>query len=105
MATGEKPWKGYDMVLNIFSKLSQNQVPPLQGVQDVETLRFVKICLESDPEIRPGAEDLLLDPYLMVDPYSYQYATFVKDSMLKREQKLVTESSEGETDTDEHESD
>jgi serine/threonine protein kinase len=46
MATGAKPWKGFDLAMAIFSQLNQNKAPPLTSISSPQTATFVERCFE-----------------------------------------------------------
>ncbi|KAJ3116615.1 Serine/threonine-protein kinase wnk3 [Nowakowskiella sp. JEL0407] len=66
MCTKEYPYAECTNQAQIYKKVTQGIKPlALQKVTHPETRKFIEMCIQHDPKLRPRAFDLLRNPYLV----------------------------------------
>ncbi|KAI9004037.1 hypothetical protein BC832DRAFT_558344 [Gaertneriomyces semiglobifer] len=76
IVTKEYPYSECDNQAQIYKKVTSGIKPAAVGrVSDAEVRGFIEHCIESDPQKRPGAAELLNHPFLMTTTASAPPAT------------------------------
>ncbi|KAI8986929.1 hypothetical protein BDB01DRAFT_783976 [Pilobolus umbonatus] len=82
MLTGRHPWIALTEVATVY-QIGLNQTPPVPDDLSEEGKAFLTKCFMIDPEQRPTAEQLLLDPFVQPDP-SFEFKKFMSNAEIER---------------------
>ncbi|KAJ3226664.1 hypothetical protein HK099_004408 [Clydaea vesicula] len=79
MLTGYPPWKG--VMGNIILLLGRGNSPPIPEELTLIAKDFIKLCFTNDPEKRPTATELLLHPYVQIDPTQLDFKQWYEEAL------------------------
>ena len=113
MATGDHPWEKVDE-FQILWKLGSNRKPPMPETLTTECTELLRACFErygvfsdnSDPEMRPTASKLLLQPFVITHADSdFNFRVYKEEAIRIKKEKDEMESDEDSNDSEDNDLD
>jgi serine/threonine protein kinase len=85
MLTGHPPW--HKVQGNIIYLLGTGNAPPIPEHLSETSQDFLRQCFTIDPEKRPTATELLSHPWMLIDPYAFNFPKWIMEASKRAQER------------------